>query len=341
MVKGRYVDPNSGNVLGEIDGQKYAMAEPIAPGKYRLHDIVFDTVTKTVEPSTRASVRVDRDHLYYQRGKQVLWQFPLGGGWYRHHSTPLTKRVVALGLDDDIIALDRTSGRVLWRKAAPNDRLVALGDRIIGLEGNAHLPSVPKRWLVAHDANAGNELYRIELPRKSDPESPIELGALLLVRNEHPQWTIAVRASGDVAYKVDERVNKGLPFGADVIVATEKRIARLDPKGTAIWEAGKFEDSFHTGAGFVVLDNADVLIFNYGAISDSGVELVRLSMGDGTVRWRRRAAPVGVSHSKYRHEAYVVRLPGDRLAVVSQGSYGSFLETIDDRTGAIKNRWTW
>jgi hypothetical protein len=46
----------------------------------------------------------------------------------------------------------------------------------------------------------------------------------------------------------------------------------------------------------------------------------------------RDAEPLGVSHSEYYHVAYV-ELRGPQLVVVSQGSYGDFVEVRNVATG--------
>ena len=75
---------------------------------------------------------------------------------------------------------------------------------------------------------------------------------------------------------------------------------------------------------------------SYGAIHDSGVELVRLRR-DGSEVWHSCAAPLGVGHSEYEHFAYI-EVRGDELLVASEGSYGAFLEQLAVRTGTREKR---
>jgi hypothetical protein len=59
------------------------------------------------------------------------------------------------------------------------------------------------------------------------------------------------------------------------------------------------------------------LYIRYGPISDSGVELERTT--NNVVVWRTHVQPLGVSHSKYRHEVHV-RIDGEKIVVTSSGA---------------------
>jgi hypothetical protein len=90
----------------------------------------------------------------------------------------------------------------------------------------------------------------------------------------------------------------------------------------------------------VLLPDGDLVIANYGAISDSGVALYRIHAIDGTVVWRASVPGLGVPHSQYEHLAYV-ELRGDALYVVSEASGGGFLERLSASTGSRLTRWTY
>jgi hypothetical protein len=64
----------------------------------------------------------------------------------------------------------------------------------------------------------------------------------------------------------------------------------------------------------------DRLLIRYCPIADSGVELDLLRAG--TVLWRAHVQPLGVEHSKYRHEVSVVIEDADptKILVVSIGA---------------------
>jgi hypothetical protein len=86
---------------------------------------------------------------------------------------------------------------------------------------------------------------------------------------------------------------------------------------------------------------SDVLVSLHGPISDSGVQLVRIDLTRSPPRgvWEVFAEPLGVDHSKYRHDAHVF-VHGDRCVVVSDGS-ATFVEIRDLATGELLKRWVY
>ena len=48
--------------------------------------------------------------------------------------------------------------------------------------------------------------------------------------------------------------------------------------------------------------------------------------------WEQHCAPLGVDHSKYKHEV-VVHIEGRTAKVISRGSYGAFVERLDLDSG--------
>ena len=58
------------------------------------------------------------------------------------------------------------------------------------------------------------------------------------------------------------------------------------------------------------------LYIRYGPITDSGVELERTT--NNVVVWRVHVQPLGVEHSKYRHQVNV-RIEDDKIVVISIG----------------------
>jgi len=81
-----------------------------------------------------------------------------------------------------------------------------------------------------------------------------------------------------------------------------------------------------------------MLLFGYGAISDSGVELVRFRPDDGKEIYRVHKRGAGVGHSEYEHTVWV-RLRNGHLEIVSYGSYATWIEVASPDTGATLHRW--
>lgn len=76
------------------------------------------------------------------------------------------------------------------------------------------------------------------------------------------------------------------------------------------------------------------LYIRYGPISDSGVELE--STTNNVVVWRTHVQPLGVAHSKYRHDVQV-RIEDGKIRVMSLGTR-HILEFHSLKTGALLSR---
>ena len=105
--------------------------------------------------------------------------------------------------------------------------------------------------------------------------------------------------------------------------AVEKRwFDRVD----GVFTKGEFID--------INADGTDRLYVRYGPISDSGVELERTT--NNAVTWRVHVQPLGVAHSKYRHEVHV-RIEGEEVRVTSFGAKQIF-EVRTLKTGKLISR---
>lgn len=76
------------------------------------------------------------------------------------------------------------------------------------------------------------------------------------------------------------------------------------------------------------------LYIRYSPISDSGVELERIA--NNFVVWRVHVRPLGVEHSRYRHDVGI-RIDGGKIHVTSVGAQEIF-EVRDLKTGAFISR---
>ena len=88
----------------------------------------------------------------------------------------------------------------------------------------------------------------------------------------------------------------------------------------------------------VQLPGGDHIGFSFHPISDSGVDVVRLTPNDKVV-WKTHCPGLGVAHSKYKHKAEVA-VEGDKVRVLSVGDGGTFVEILDAKTGKSLERKT-
>jgi hypothetical protein len=97
-----------------------------------------------------------------------------------------------------------------------------------------------------------------------------------------------------------------------------------------------YVDGTFTKGEFIDLNTnaTERLYIRYGPISDSGVGLERTT--NNVVVWRAYVQPLGVEHSKYRHQVNV-RIKDDKIMVMSIGER-QIHEVHSLKTGALISR---
>jgi hypothetical protein len=113
-------------------------------------------------------------------------------------------------------------------------------------------------------------------------------------------------------------------------VSDNERIPNDGEKLQDLAERVPDPDWFRTKATLKIAGGGH-LVFRYGRMSDSGVELQRLDARGGTL-WVQSCAPVGVCHSEYYHDVFA-HVEGNTIKIISRGSYGTFVERIDLHSG--------
>jgi len=95
-------------------------------------------------------------------------------------------------------------------------------------------------------------------------------------------------------------------------------------------------DGIFTKGEFIDLNTnaTERLYIRYGPISDSGVELEKTK--NNLVVWRVHVRPLGVAHSKYRHDVRI-RIEDEKILVTSIGAQQIF-EVRALKTGAFISR---
>lgn len=269
---------------------------------------------------------------------KVLWRTPVKGslGSVRPPDRALTKAHVVVVVDGRLAAFRRDTGAAAWTVDGPVDRLLGDGDLVLSTDCQSPSAPPPHRWLMARRAQDGAEAWKVDLPKDVDPDGIEKLGAKYIVRMG--KRAAFVTAQGATAFVLDEELVSVTPQGSGWLVVTSKRVARLDENGKAAWTLPAMRETFVAGAGVIPVPGGDLLIWGWGRISDSGVELLRVRPDDGQVVFRTHAEALGVGHSKYGHEAYV-RIRGSKVDVVSVGSYGTFVEVRTLTKGTQLARW--
>jgi outer membrane protein assembly factor BamB len=290
-----------------------------------------------VDPKARQVVRRDA-------GGEVKWALTLFGdldGVRPPHLVWDAQRVYVTH-NGGVTALDADTGNVLWHEDGPGDRLLLSGDLLLATDctSGRHVGD-RGRLLTAREAATGRAVFHRRLPVEDFDPLPIEevAGLFLVQTNESASGkgdALLIDRDGAVRHRFDREVVAGVRRGEDQVFLTSKDVVRLSAEDKTLWET-PFEERQWPAGGGLVEAGGDLVAFLYGRISDSGVELMRLNPGTGKVVWRARCAPLGVDHSKYRHEAKVT-VEGDALRVTSKASGGTFVEVLDLRSGRQRKR---
>jgi outer membrane protein assembly factor BamB len=250
------------------------------------------------------------------------------------------KDTVVVAYSGGLAAYDDENGDQLWKQDGPNDRLCALGDLVVAVDCTNRKKD-EKRLMIARRASDGAEAWQVELYHDREPADLTLVGEHVMVRMDKSKtkYTKLVARDGTVVLDLKEFVHHAVPRDGGWLVSTSSRLALLDEKGEAKWEvANDHADWYPFDSRRMTLVGEDIYLWYWGPISDSGVEVRRVSAKTGEAAWTAKCDPVGVSHSKYHHLAYIERR-GDRLIVVSQGSYGWFIEVLNTADGKQVHRW--
>jgi outer membrane protein assembly factor BamB len=270
---------------------------------------------------------------------RLLWTVKLGAPLLGHREPHVLhdEHCIYLTDQDGITALDARTGRAVWHAKGPGDRLYRSGDLLLAVDCNCGAETVRSgRWLVGRAAATGVERFKVSLPPVGFDPWPIRrVAGLFLVQAPDGIDThggaILIDRRGKGLYHFPRVVLDGKRLGKDCAFLTTRNIVRVSADGKGVWSIPLGRVDSLTEGGLLTA-GADLLAYRYNSISDSGVELLRLDPRTGKKVWQVRCAPLGVSHSKYRHRATVL-VEGGRVRVTSRGSGGTFVETLELKTG--------
>jgi outer membrane protein assembly factor BamB len=354
MVRGRAIDPWTGAEVASLiepRGLEFALpvtrdgVTPLAAGNdpYAIGDATVDPLNRTVT-TAKDPVHFDGSQTVVRdRGDgTAMWTFRLQGNARSVRPPDLViarDRIFLADYDATgqsfITALSADRGQLLWRVASSADRLFAHDDLVLSTDGSVRR-APDHRWLVARRGSDGSEAWRLELPLDCDPDAMSEEGAFARIQATNFTRTFSWvfdPETGAVVHELAEYVIAAAPLDDGAIYITDRRVARLRRGGAVVWERPPFDHTFVAGGGFVATGReGELVLYAFGIISDSGVQLVRLRTDTGAIAWAAEAKGLGVPHSKYFHQAYV-RVIGDNVVVVSQGASGDFIEVLDLGTG--------
>jgi outer membrane protein assembly factor BamB len=311
--------------------------EPVPPP---LHPKESSAVTDDPGPGVDINYQTNRITRRDPAGR-VLWTLELSGNLLGSHREPHAlhdANRLYLSHAEGITALDSRTGKLVWHAKGPGDRLYLKGRLLLATECSCGADIVKQgRWLIARATDTGAQVFKVALPASGFDPWPIrEVTGLFLVQAcdlfSSKGTALLIDQQGKVCHRFDRPVLDGMSLGEDRVFLTSHNIFRVRAAGKEVWSIRLDQREDLDGGGLVAIPGGDLLSFQFGGIHDSGVCVLRIDPRKGKVAWMVKCAPLGVGHSKYRHQA-TVRIDGQRVRVTSRGSFGSFVEVLDLKTG--------
>lgn len=342
VVGSNLVSPVDGHVISSLGAMEaYTFATHAGPHAYRVGDVIVDTWSGAKKTAAALASLEGDDVVRREIDGTVRWKSPLRGV----HSVRPPDAIVARGrviavVDDTLYAFDDVSGARVWKAPGPADRIASDGALVFSTDCRVH---TTPRWLVARNASDGKEVFRASLPAEFDPWVAIDPDRIVLV-DDGRETSVVFDHKGNKLFDLHESILGDHthafaihPTGHDLIVASTKHTTRYDSTGHAVWQLPALHETFVAGTDFIDLDGGDVLVGNWGAISDSGVWVTRMRPSTGAVVWETHVSRLGVAHSEYLHTAYI-EARGPTIYVVSQAVGGAFFERLTLATGKSEFR---
>lgn len=239
---------------------------------------------------------------------------------------------------DGVTALDWATGKALWHTSGPSD-CMCLSDRLLLATDCCTGDSLAGkgRWVTARAVRDGTEVFRVRLPLHGFDPEPIQVvaGLFLVQTGEDPSGVgdaLLIDRQGRVRHCFGRQVVAGVWRGEDRVFLTSRDVVCLSPDDKKRWAVRFQGPAWIAGGELRVLPGGDLLASLYGRIADTGVQVVRLNPTTGKQVWQVHCPGLGVTHSKYRHEA-TMAVEGGQVKVTSRGSSGTFVEVLDLGSG--------
>ena len=215
-----YVTCYSGYGLDQDGGTMEDLAFHVVCIDGRSGTIIWDKKIKPVLPESK-SVRdhgyaaqtpaTDGKHLYIFFGKSGVFKFDLNGqqiwqtsvgtkvhGWGSGTSPVLYKNLVIVNASVEsrsLVAIDKTSGKVVWR-AAGMDSSWNTPHLVETPDGRQELAVTVKKWVLGFDPATGRELWRCEAIPDYICPSIVSHEGILYALGGRRSMTVAIRSGG-------------------------------------------------------------------------------------------------------------------------------------------------
>jgi len=315
----------------------YDVAKPDGAHRFKVGawsvDTATNAVTKRIEPAVWGS---DNKLVRYEPDGRIRWTQSIPGPRsVRPPDLAVGGGFTLVAADGVVRAFDDANGTQRWTSMVHGDRLQIAGDLAYSTMCNE---PTNDHWLIGTSLADGAQKFRANLSRACDPWLTVT-DRFLVVVEDRPANTRIFDLHGKLLLELDEQTEGAgeAPFGGvlqagtTTLLVTDKHVIAVDPNARVLWMRDHMRNTFVGGNQVVALPGGDFILANFGAINDSGIDLVRFH-ADGSYAWHSCSTPLGVGHSEYEHFGYI-EARGDALFVASEGSYGAFLEKLAIATG--------
>lgn len=327
VVRDRVVELESGKST-HLPGIK-----SYCPRADRRNDRVFDAGPLNVDLTDDTQLRATDKELRLEsiRGK-LQWSIALKDLGLAKPPAPqdraLTAQRVLIRTENEVLALDRATGEVKWRREHETPRAWTVrGDLLVTVSGPYNTPTL--RVLSSQNGALASKHSLIESIRH------LVIGDHGVAACTANQLLVVDRFGPKLFSLQGEHHVAAHPKGW--IVLGSDQIALFDPQGKRLWRSEITKPKFLDSHDLHVTTTGNVVLSTHHYMSDSGVFCQSFDGVSGAQKWTRQIAGLGVAHSKYFHHAYA-RSRNGVIDVVSQGSAGAFVEVLSSDTGASIQR---
>ena len=297
------------------------------------NDSVFDVANLNVDVATSTQVRTTKQHVLLETlSGKAKWSVALESLALASqpgvHDRRLTKERVLVKSAGSIIALERATGNVAWRQD----------------HGRTQAWTVRGGLLVTVTQDTDGSVLRVMSLQNGALASQVKLEAQpqAIVIGDH-----GIAVASQQQLRVFDRFGPELfkQTGSGTVVAhpdgwivlRDATLSLLDRQGEAMWHAKMTKPKFLNSHELHVTATGNVILTTHHFMSDSGVFCQAFDGKSGEQQWTRQLAGLGIPHSKYFHHAYARSRKGV-VDIISQGSGGAFVVTLDAGSGAQAQR---
>jgi len=298
----------------------------------RIGDGVFNVGNLTIDLATKTRIRIDKGNVMLEdfAGK-ATWSRSLQEVGLTDHLTTrrLTRDRAVLVSRTKMIALDRKTGKVAWQhKKLPAQTLTIHRDLVV-MTTTVGEDFVMRAIALHNGAKAG----LTKLQGKAVRVAVGDHGIAVASKNHVEVFD----RFGPKLWTLEHGVDELAAHPDGWLMRRKLEVTLLDRSGKETWQSKLREPKFLDSHIMLATSTGDVVITTHHFMSDSGVFCQALDGKRGEELWACQVPGLGVPHSKYFHHAYA-RDRADVIDIVSQGSAGAFVVTLDAGSGEEQSR---